>query len=128
MIRPSGSIKRAKRTVPRVCGGDPYAIARSLKKDICSPRVQGREVKKLPCETEETHRYLARRGERRVSMASVRAGLKNRKRFGRARETEAALQELYGLGFVRFYQQEREDVMGRPSKPMVLLHPEILKS
>ena len=96
--------------VPRVCGGDPYAIARSLKKDICSPRVQGREVKKLPCETEETHRYLARRGERRVSMAAVRAGLKNRERFGRARETEAAPQKLYGLGFVRFYQQERESV------------------
>ena len=80
----------------------------------------------LSNEADEMLRYLARRGERRVSMASVRAGLKNRKRFGRARETEAALQELYGLGFVRFYQQERESVMGRPPKPMVLLHPDIL--
>ena len=83
-------------------------------------------VSEMSGEADEMLRYLARRGERRVSMASVRAGLKNRKRFGRARETEAALQELYGLGFVRFYQQERESVMGRPPKPMVLLHPDIL--
>ena len=83
-------------------------------------------VSEMSGEADEMLRYLTRRGERRVSMASVRAGLKNRKRFGRARETEAALQELYGLGFVRFYQQERESVMGRPPKPMVLLHPDIL--
>ncbi|MDD4080089.1 MAG: YfjI family protein [Eubacteriales bacterium] len=84
-------------------------------------------VNELSQEAEEMLRYLARRGERRVSTASVRAGLKNRKRFSRAQETEKALDELAQLGMVRFYHEERKNVMGRPPKPMVLLHPDILK-
>ncbi|MDD4080822.1 MAG: YfjI family protein [Eubacteriales bacterium] len=82
-------------------------------------------VSELSQEAEEMLRYLARRGESRVSTASVRCGLRGRKRFAKAQASENALQELAGAGLVRFRRQDFKGP-GRPPKPMVLIHPEIL--
>ncbi|MDD4081149.1 MAG: DUF3987 domain-containing protein, partial [Eubacteriales bacterium] len=83
-------------------------------------------VSELTSEAEEVLRYLARRGERMVSTTSVCGGLRGRKRFRKAEAVENTLQELAVAGLVRFRLQAREEKMGRPPKPMVLVHPEIL--
>ena len=83
-------------------------------------------ARELSSAAEEMLRYLTRRGEQSVSMASVRAGLKNRKRFSRAEETERALQELAANELVRLHDKEQESAYGRPFKPMVSVHPEVL--
>jgi len=83
-------------------------------------------VSELSPEAEGMLRYLIRRGERKVSMASVRTGLKGRKHFGKAEDIRNTLQELANAGLVRFQLQALNEGPGRPSKPAVLVHPEIL--
>ena len=79
----------------------------------------------LSPEADEMLRYLARRGEKKVSMASVRAGLKNRKRFARAEDSETVMNELINEGYARLLLEEVSEGPGRPYKPTLVLHPEI---
>lgn len=83
-------------------------------------------VSELSPEAEGMLRYLSRRGERKVSMASVRTGLKGRKHFRKAEDIRNTLQELANAGLVRFQIQALNGGPGRPPKPAVLVHPEIL--
>ena len=55
----------------------------------------------------------------------MRSGLRGRKRLAKAQATENALLELAGTGMVRLRQQAPEG-RGRPPKPMVLVHPELI--
>jgi replicative DNA helicase len=80
----------------------------------------------LSPEADEMLRYLARRGESKVSMASVRAGLKNRKRFARAEQVERVVDEIVFSGLAQFVVDGPSKEPGRPYKPSLILHPDIL--